>query len=338
MTDSKDNEVSPEGRGDVAVIGEGTPHRMPVSIQVLQNIYHELTGKNEEMSKSYDDAFRVTFADFEQLDHRITQTCEQYSISTSNCSIKVYYINDTQQTFSSFNVFRAFNAGSSSAVESVLVTYNFLILLPKLNQPQSYTLTIRVASKVSIENKMQDELYFEMPKILRLMGRRTAVVAIKYVDYMVARNMLNVVDEWFKALPKSMVPAYWAFIRKRSSYVPLIARYFVAAVVALIIFTTLPSFVPPGATLLHFAKFWLLASVGLFAAYRFAHHLGSAAEDSIDRWSELSYVSLTSGDKAAINEAEQRNRHSIVSACLKLLGVLLISVVTKVIVELLVGN
>lgn len=45
--------VASEGSGDVAVIGEGTPNRTPVSLQVLQGIYHELTGKKEEVSKSY---------------------------------------------------------------------------------------------------------------------------------------------------------------------------------------------------------------------------------------------------------------------------------------------
>ena len=61
-----DKKVPEEGGGDVAVIGEGTPNRMPVSIQVLQGIYHELTGKTEEVSKSYSAGFQITHDALEQ--------------------------------------------------------------------------------------------------------------------------------------------------------------------------------------------------------------------------------------------------------------------------------
>lgn len=86
-TNSSESEAS---SGDMAIIGEGTPNRMPISIQILQSIYHELTGKSEEVSKSYKDSFLADFRDFEQLNHRILQACEQYHIATENCSIQVF--------------------------------------------------------------------------------------------------------------------------------------------------------------------------------------------------------------------------------------------------------
>ncbi len=178
MNDKNTDNKPGESAGDIAVIGEGTPNRTPVSIQVLQNIYHELTGKTEEVSKSYNAPFQVVHGDFEQLNHRVSQVCEQYNIRAANCSITIYYVNDTQETFSSFEKFRAFNAGSTSPVESVLINYNFLILLPKLNQPQSYTLSIRVASRIAVEKKMQTDIPVDLPKILRIMRGRTAVILL----------------------------------------------------------------------------------------------------------------------------------------------------------------
>ena len=336
MNHSTDNDATPQSSGDMAVIGEGTPNRTAVSIQVLQNIYHELTGKSEEVSKSYSDPFRIVHTDFEQLNHRVTQCCEQYNIKGENCSIKVFYVNDTQETFSSFERFRAFNSGSSSAVESVLLTYNFLIILPKLGHAQSYALTIRVASKVAIEKKLRNDMPFEISKILRLMGNRTAVVSVKYVDYAVARNILNVVDEWYKTVPKSKVPRLWSWLRKKTDYLPLLARYLAGALVALLVYFNLPHFLTASSTLLDFAGVSLGAACGIFAAYRLAHHLGSAAEDSIDSWSELSYVSLTAGDKREIEDSIRRNRFNLVSATVKLVGALLVSLAAKLIVALIV--
>lgn len=53
--------------GDLAVIGEGTQNRQQVSLQVLQGIYHELTGKSEELSKSFEEPIQLTAAEFEQF-------------------------------------------------------------------------------------------------------------------------------------------------------------------------------------------------------------------------------------------------------------------------------
>lgn len=338
MNKNGGNEITPGGTGDMAVIGEGTPNRSSVSLQLVQNIYHELTGKTEDISKSYNEPFQIVHADFDQLNHRISQCCEQYNIRANNCSVKIYYANDTQETFSSFERFSHFNAGSSSSVESVLITYNFLIVLPKLNHPQSYTLSVRTASRISIERIMRDEMLFDVPKILRVMGGRTGIVTVKYIDYVVARNLLNVVDEWFKTLPKARTNKYLDQVRKRSYYLPLIARYSVGAVVALFILRALPNLIPDNATLLQFAQIFLCTSVGLFAAYRLAHHLGRAAEASLDRWSELSYVSLTAGDKKEIEEARARNKNSLMTATLKFFGALLITGIAKIVIGLILGS
>ncbi len=323
--------------GDMAVVGEGTPNRMPVSIQVLQSIYHELTGKSEEVSKSYDEAFHVVANDFRQLHLRIEQTCEQYNVCSSNCSVNVFYINDTKDTFSSFDRFEAFNAGSSSSVESVLLTYNFLLILPKRQQPQSYTISVRIASPVAIQRKMNNNL-FEMPKIFRLMGGpRTAVVSVKYVDYAVARTLLNTIDGWFMALPQSKSGAVWKFIRKHTDWIPLITRYVAGAGTAALMVGLAPHYLKQNSSVIDLAQFLLVAGVCIFGAYKLAFHLGSAAEDSIDEWTDLAYVCITDGDKNEVALAKSRNRGAIFWGTLKLIGGLLVSVAAKVIAMRLTG-
>ena len=336
---SQSNAIEPSGSsGDMAVIGEGTPNRMPVSIQVLQNIYHELTGKSEEVSKSYDNAFHVVANDFKQLNLRIGQICEQYNICSSNCSVNVFYINDTKDTFSSFERFEAFNAGSTSSVESVLLTYNFLIILPKLAQPQSYTVSVRVASPVAIRRKMNGN-FFEMPKIIRLMGgSKTAVVSVKYVDYAVARTVLNTIDEWFIALPQSKSGDLWKFIRKHTDWIPLITQYVAGAgVVALMVFLA-PHYLNASSSPLDLARFLLMAGLSIFAAYKLALHIGSAAEDSIDEWADLAYVCITDGDKKEVDLAKSRNRGALIWGTAKIIGGLLVSVAAKLIAMQLTGN
>ncbi|MGZ5789968.1 MAG: hypothetical protein ACXWJF_11005 [Burkholderiaceae bacterium] len=126
---------------------------------MLQGIYHELTGKTEQVSKSYTQPFKVIHSDLEQLHSRIQQALEQYNVKAETHQFNIFYQNDTQDRFSSFEKFRSFNAGSSSAVESVLFSYDFMVILPKTNQPQGYTLTVRIASPISIEKKCEERCF-----------------------------------------------------------------------------------------------------------------------------------------------------------------------------------
>ena len=333
MSENKNLEPIDGGTsGDLAVVGEGTPNESRVSLQVLQNIYHELTGKSEDVSKNYDDPFQTSLSDLEQLDYRIAQCCEQYNIRAANCSVKVFYVNDTQETFSSFERFSGFNAGTTSAVESVLIRYNFLIILPKVDKPQSYTLSVRMASRIAIEKQMRGNMPFRMPKILRTMGNRTAVVSVKYVDYSVARSLLNTVDHWLDGLPKASTPKVWKLVTARSHYLPLFSRYFVGAVVAFLIYGSADTFLPESSSLKDLGVYILWSFVGLFFAYKLADHIGNAAEDSLDNWSALSYLSLTAGDKNLINSAQNTNRVSTLLAVCKFGGALLVSLAAKIIV------
>lgn len=336
-TEDEAKKLSSDSSGDMAVFGEGTPNEARIGIQQIQSNYHDLTGKTEDVSKFYDDPFQIILGDLEQLNHRIIQCTEQYNIKAINCSVKVFYVNDTQETFSSFGRFAGFNAGSVSAVESVLINYNFLILLPKVERTQAYTISVRLASRVSIEKQMRDTMPFEMPKIFRTMGNRTAVVNVKYVDYSVARSLLNTVDLRAQGLPRARVSKYWKFIVRRSHFLPVLARYLVGFAVVMLVYRSLNVFVPENATPTQLASFMLWAFAGIFAAYRVAHHVGASAEDSLDRWSQLSYLSLTAGDRHQIADAESSNTGSILRAALKFIGALCVSVIAKIIVAVIVS-
>ena len=321
--------------GDVAVIGE-TSNSTQVSLQTLQGIYNELTGKSEEVGKSYSKPIRVRFSDIEQLNHKITQACEQYNVVSGNCTATVYYVDDTRDQFSSFERFRLHNSGSTSPVESVLLKYNFLVLLPKTKQPQSYTVSIRMASRVAVTKRMESEFYGAPPPIFRLMGNRTAVIEIQYVDYMVARNFLNLIDEWFKGIPTAteLKPLHWLQIR--SHLIPRVAKFATAIFVALLVLALLPTFIAQGATdLLTFGRFLGYALLGTYAAYTLSGWSATFIENSVDHYTELSYLNLTKGDELEISKAERSNKFAIAKGIGGFILTICVSVATKVVANML---
>lgn len=340
MTNANNEPVEPQpdgASGDIAVIGESSNAKV-ISLQTLQGIYNELTGKSEEVGKSYSKPIQVKFSDIEQLDHKISQACEQYNVVSGNCSITVYYVDDTRDRFSSFERFRMHNSGCASPVESILLKYSFLVLLPKTKQPQSYTISIRLASRVAVMRRMEGEFYGPPPQILRLMGNRTAVVEVEYIDYMVARNLLHVVDEWFKGIPTAVEFKWLNWLRYRSHHIPKMARFFTGVIVGLIVIALLPKYVVSGSVdLLPYGLFSAWAMLGAFSAYRMAGFFATLIENAIDEWTEVSYVSITKGDEIEISKAQKKNRFAVIKGSAGFLLTVSISIATKIIATILVS-
>ena len=330
MTEVIDSSSVHGSSGDVAVIGE--TNTSIISLQTLQGIYNELTGKSETVSKSYNKPIQIEFANIEQLNHKINQVSEQYNIVSSNCSATIFYIDDTREQFSSFDRFRLHNAGTTSSVESVLLKYNFLVILPKTKKAQPYTVSIRLASRVAIVKKMLNDFYGPPPRIFRLMGNRIAVIEIEYIDYLVARNFLNLIDEWFKVLPKAKESKVLSFLQGNSHQIPKVAKFFTAVVVGLITLKLLPKYVLPElSNLLSFGKFVGYSLLVVYSATTLANWAAQFIESSVDDFTELSYLKLTSGDESEIEQAASKNRNSIIKTVLAFLFTIFISVLTNII-------
>jgi hypothetical protein len=74
-----------------------------------------------------------------------------------------------------------------------------LIVPPALAKPQTYQISIRISSRLAVLGIMR---VGDLSAILRIMGQRVISVEINYVDYAIARTLLNIVDEWVKTIPK----------------------------------------------------------------------------------------------------------------------------------------
>lgn len=323
--------------GDVAVIGEQS-RSSQVSLQTLQGIYNELTGKTEEVGKSYEIPLQATFEDFHQLDHFLHQACEQYNIAASNCSITSYYMDGARDTFSSFDRFRLHSQNSNAPIESVLLKYNFLILLPKTRKPQPYTLTVRVASRVAVVKKIRDEHGYMGPTALfRLFGNRIAVVEVQYVDYMVARNLLRIVDEWIHTIPAAPRVGWMRWLQARSHFVPRILQFLTAIFVSWLVISLIPKFVIPGDYDLFAAvNFSAVAMLGIYVSTKVAGFLGGQIEVALDSWSELSYLKITRGDEQEIKLASHANGWAAAKAVLAFVATIALNVIAKVIANVIV--
>jgi hypothetical protein len=175
------------------------PH--PVSIQTIQEIFKELTGKNEVLSENFSKPYQIEFGDIENLYHRLGQTLEQYNVISSNFSATVYYVDDTKDQLRSFERLKLQNGASTSPVESLFIKYDLLIMPYKLQRSQSYTISITINSRIAIDRRLRDETFPTFPtRLMRLFAGPVAALRIEYIDYTVAKSLQTVVKEWFSAI------------------------------------------------------------------------------------------------------------------------------------------
>jgi hypothetical protein len=189
------NEIIPSGSDPDAQVDVGGKY---VSMQTVQHIYNELTGRSEELARSYTINHCTSFEDICQLNIKICQMYEQYNIASKNCSVTIYHVDDQKQTFSSFERFEMYDRTTPSPVENLRLEYNFLIILPQVKKPQSYQIEINIHSRAAIVQRAKKENPLPPGFFLAVLAERTARMKIKYIDYTVARNFQLAIDSWFK--------------------------------------------------------------------------------------------------------------------------------------------
>lgn len=324
------NSLDQFGDGGVR-LSDGTP----VSLQVVQAVYREITGKTEKLAKEYQTSHQVTFADIENLYAKISQLTEQYAIQASSCAVTIFHIDDQREVFSSFERARIFEAGSLSPVENVQLEFRFLIKPPLVEKAAPCDIVVNVHSRIGLmeKAKTQNEIFEEM---MYFVASRTGSVSIKYVDYAVARTVLRAIDEWFEGLPQAADLPFERQIRKLSNYGPVAFKYGTAALCGWWISRIFLD--RSGVGIEEAVSFGVLAFTLIFVASGVGYQLGEILERSIARFRPLSFVKLNRGDEKLIQSFGKSHAWLVAKALASVLGICLLNIMSNWIGKILFGG
>jgi len=324
-----------DGNYEILVGEEG----QRVSVQLIQQIFNEVTGKAECLTESFKRFYQIDFEHIRDLNTRINQTLEQFQVVSQNFTVVLYYVDNSKDELRSFERFAFNNAGASSPVESIFIKYNFLIVPSKLKKTQSYTISIRIASSVALRKKLEDDnILDEPPFILRLMRNRGAYSKVDYVDYSVARTMQAVIKEWFSILPYDDSQKILLYIQRRSHLIPRVLRYLGVIFAAIICMKEVYNHVggapvsPAYNLQVEIACFIILCTAFIVSGW-----LGAYSESKIDEWSPLSYLKFNKADELEIARYKKKNRNSILKSLFGFFAALLTSILTKILASIIIN-
>lgn len=320
-------EHSSNSNGDDRCIQIGTANP-PVSVKVYQDIYHQVTGRTEQIRQRYSDNLLIEFSELEQLHHKIMQLCDIHNIVASNEVISVFHDKERKEQFTSFERFRAYNSNATSPSVNVVLKYNFSIIPSGIQLPQEYVVTIRLTSRVATINQMENEApEFMRGRFLNYLVENTAEVTIDYADYVIARGFLEAFDEWIRGCRTTQKNKLLALVRPWSHLVPRLMRTAVVLLLGIFSVQAIPGFFGTTLNAEMGARFFVIYISAAYILVSFASAAGNLIEESIDTYPSLSYLKLNRGDTKLIEEFGSRKNKVL----LKFFGGVLLSIILGII-------
>lgn len=299
-------EHSDNGDGNIEVIRVGDAGS-PVSLKVYQDVYHQITGRTEQIRKRYSDHLLVEFSEIEQLHIKIQQLCDVHKIVACNEVISIFHEKERKEQFTSFARFRAYNANAASPTVNLVLKYNFSIVPAGLDRPQEYAVSIRLTSRVAMLKQIEDEAPpFVRGRLAGFVALNTAEVTIDYADYVIARGFLEAFDEWIRGCNKTPPISWLNPFRKWSEYIPSSAKLIVGALITWFAFLSIPTYFGPSTQPDIWARFFVVYAGGALILVPLIGAIGSLIEEAIDSYPVLSYLKLNKGDTNLIEDFGSR--------------------------------
>jgi len=281
---------------------QGEEKKEIASWQLVQAVYHSITGKTERITIENEHPCQLNLNKIKQLNYKIQQSSEAYNIVANNCSVTVFHQNDVKQIFSSFDKFEQYDSSNNNAIKRIQLKYDILIHLPNIKNPQNYTIIVNLLSGVICEQEIA-KISKKLPSIFApLIGFNTIKIDINYVDYIVANNYQHIVEEWIKSVSDNK--------KNKITYLLKPITLFIKYVV-LFLFVSGFAIISPKFTLNNsvvFYQFLIITSVCLFLAFQFGEYVSYKIRRLILQ-KPLSYIDMNEGDKKAIKiETKRRNK------------------------------
>ncbi|CQH31655.1 hypothetical protein [Yersinia enterocolitica] len=292
--------------GDASTVRVGeSDSRM--SIKVYQDVYHQLTGRTEQIRKRYSENLLLDLSELEQLHFKVIQLCDIHNIVASNEIVSIFHEKERKEQFTSFSRFKTYNSNATSPTINVVLKYNFSIIPAGLDRPQEYVITIKLSSRVAMLKQMEEEIPpFMRGRILGYLSGSSAEITVEYADYIIARGFLEAFNEWVRGAKVTPDNIWVSTIQKWSHLIPKTVNVIISMLIIYFALASVPMYFGSGSNSEQWARFSIIFFGGFYLIKSFSTVVSGIIENAIDSISPLSYLKLNKGDEILIDNFKQR--------------------------------
>lgn len=173
----------------------------------VQALYHAATGKTENLSREFDGNVIIKGRDIERLYDIIIDQLRLYKIVAGpTVTVVVKNTNKKSTTYSSWERFSCLMTSGSDVTSEVILRFEFIISVPNTCIDQRCIINVGLDSSLPLLCKRdEDSSDAESLGFILFMKKkwRSVSVSIDFVDFLIAKSFVNIVEEWFSSLEKT---------------------------------------------------------------------------------------------------------------------------------------
>jgi hypothetical protein len=298
-----------------------------VPVSVMQALYHEITGKTENLIKLFSGSRVVRKSDIEQLCIKFRQISEQFHIVGAGGKFTVHHNDGMVNSFSSLQKFLEYDENYPTAIESVVVEFSVLIKNPINNRHYEYKIELTCRSIDMLDKALQRAQFYE-----EFWEENSIYVKIEYVDYVVARTFMSAVEEWEKGLEKVKTSPVLAHLKRVSFPVRPFSPYdrvigIVSRISAIFACFQLMDRMVDFSNLRSLTVFFLVCcSIYILTSWS-SGAISDALTDQIRRYKNPNFVIMNRGDKINFDAYLKGNKSIITKSFIYILELTIIIII-----------
>ncbi|HCD9233338.1 TPA: hypothetical protein NEG48_000295 [Elizabethkingia anophelis] len=302
------------------------------TLEDAKSIFYLMNAKPDTSIQLLEGRKKITFAEIKDLNARIQRKLENHHLIGQIASINLIFEKGKIKDYSTWAEFeREVWNTINNKTESISITWDISLKLPKYENPQRHTLKVRIGNSISPKDIM--ELVFNSDDPTELREKRAiGVVKVDFIDQVIAGELIERVTNWYDGLNK--LPDEHGlqkfFIKNQDLIIGTIHNFTPIILLSLyhyyfITFSSLAKLYE-----LTISNIQLLLIIFLFIFF-----IGSMLGKKFSRWTDkeidkykgLSQFEITKGDENAIEEARENNN----KISKKLISKIIITIITTIV-------
>lgn len=309
----------------------------------LRSIFHLLVGKPDSTQQHFERRVIVNVQAICDLHERMKDKLVNHRIDGLIATVDVSFEDKTTIEFGTWVEFENFRWTGPKETSDVRLRWEFLVAVDGFEVPQRHAVTVKLSPRLKPFDVMRAVFSKDPSEIDSIEIEDVPIICrVDFVNHVLSKELLAIVDEWVKGLPQPSVADSWfSWFEKHEEFVTAALRYSAPVVAGVAAYMSLgylfidslaggqPISLDDSLTISR----WALASIlAVYLIDKGSNLIAHKAYESIQKYGSYKMFQLTNGDNAGSQKMQKRNNRQVRNFLINLSISLTINVIGGVIV------
>lgn len=318
-------------------------------IKEFQSLYYALNARPDTITKLYTNKVILNMEDILTLESMIQDKLSLHSqegqfgknsVNVTTNKHKVYNFDNTE-------LFHAHNWNTAESIESIILTWDFYMVIAGYENPQRHKLTVKLSSGLKPEEVISLIFSGKLEDVQNIDAQQATIVAqMDFIDNRLGQEFLNIVDEWVNILQthteKNKLILWLKQVRKYVAYYINYLFFFLVSLTLLIGFnvmmnqlemTTMSEF-----TIKQFnncVNYIVISVIFCYIILHIGQNIANKVFRRLVEYGEDFIFNITKEDQNRYRKTQQREMRSIFVVLMHLVFSIILNVTCSVIASIM---